>query len=503
MKIMKKATCTLLLLSACAISYSQQPVYEACVGDAVDAFLFNTGTCLPTGWTTLPANTPNGNSPELDYSAWTYTAGGCQQGIIRGLLRFPGLPGSIPPGATLVSAELRLFGVPGSTILTAGNAQGTGGTNAGLLQMLNGPVTWNPATVTWNNFFNPGGPSVGILPSTLQWNWNTTISIPVTWITAMMAGNNDGFLLRLANETVRREVLFASADNPNVNLRPRLIVRYTWPCPSTEFSFRRYSNQPYNVDLSVNNPLAIPYIWSVENVSAGTSPIVVGTTANLTGVNLGAPVVASPSSEIRRICLQTGICNTACSTCREICLYKDPVSNVGCAGFSALFNTAIPNQVDLDPLSPITANWSLTCPGGPSSMYTGTNPPPFTYGLGSFTAGYSTNTCLISMKFCLGAQNKQGNTAVTDVDNAGTFNILSIYPNPATNEVTLSLGAVTNGLIRARIIDVSGKEVLNEQRNGVAGNFYMRLYLQSIPNGIYIIEISQDGIIKREKLIKQ
>lgn len=526
MKILKQTLALALFtgaslgLQAQTISCSRTLKPGAAVGQ--DAMLFGVSQCSPVP-NPLPNNQNNGAHTELPYADWSFNSGlNCNDGIIRSLIRFTELtmPNLLPVNATITGAALNLFGVPaGVNTISSGNS----GSNTGLVKLIPNNMPWNENTITWTmweaNALTAGtsgtlplAPAVAIPQSTQQWNWNQSVPIPASWVQNVVnfTTPNMGYLLHLRVEQQYRSVLFASSDHANPALWPELRIDYTVPCPSTEFSFSRYSNQPYRVDLSVNSPATLPpcatYRWKIDGtvVSTGTS---------LTNYNFNAPP-PTPAYEIHTICLEIvdGAGNVSCSKCREICLYLSPYSCGGtCPHFKATFNTAVANTVDLTPLFPNTSSpyqWSLTSPGVASSTSTLYDPPAFTYGLGTFTAGVITGTSpnqnSISMKFCLGAQNKPGNTtSISELSQENKLVISSIRPNPAYDEVIVSMNGTTPGDVLIRLIDISGKTVIQQKRNAENSNFETKLSVNDIPSGIYILEVSNNGNTQREKLTKQ
>lgn len=77
--------------------------------------------------------------------------------------------------------------------------------------------------------------------------------------------------------------------------------------------------------------------------------------------------------------------------------------------------------------------------------------------------------------------------------------IVSVYPNPATDEVNFNIEGMT-GDIQIRILDLSGKEVLSATFNESSVN---AINVNSLAKGVYSIEVkNQENTITR-KLIKQ
>ena len=69
-------------------------------------------------------------------------------------------------------------------------------------------------------------------------------------------------------------------------------------------------------------------------------------------------------------------------------------------------------------------------------------------------------------------------------------NRLSVYPNPASNYVTIK----ADGFIGLRLLDNKGKELMNSDRQ--------RIDLQSYPRGMYYIEVETEYGISTRKIVK-
>lgn len=182
----------------------------------------------PIGFQTC-TNTHNQNYGFADYLGAFWICGqGCPGqpcfGINgnRSLLRFD--LSFVPPGATILDAKLDLFAysIPGVT--------GHIGTNN--IDILRVTQNWSENTVTWNN--QPTTDNFNNVVSLPQSTLPTQdyLNIDVTGIVQdMISNNNDyGFLIKLLNESMTRGVIFGSKDNPNQQLRPKLHVKWTYPC---------------------------------------------------------------------------------------------------------------------------------------------------------------------------------------------------------------------------------------------------------------------------------
>src|SRR5262249_44645485 len=80
---------------------------------------------------------------------------------------------------------------------------------------------------------------------------------------------------------------------------------------------------------------------------------------------------------------------------------------------------------------------------------------------------------------------------------------LTIYPNPASKELTVNFSNGVEGKVMIRLYDVSGKLMLAMETSAIAGMNQQKLDLNLFPAGLYTLQITMaDGSIKNQKVIK-
>lgn len=186
-------------------------VLQPGAADGKDAVLKG---CVPCGFT----NNNYGTNRDLPAVAWT---NGGNLSIIRALFAFD--LQVIPAGATVLDARLSLFHDPGSV---EGTHSTSSGSNACLLQRVVQP--WDEATVTWNTQPAATADNQVVIPATTS-PTQDVIGIDVATLVQDMLNNpgqSHGFLLRLQNESSYRRMVFASSDNPDPALHPRLEITH-------------------------------------------------------------------------------------------------------------------------------------------------------------------------------------------------------------------------------------------------------------------------------------
>lgn len=196
-----------------------------------DAYVFMLdGNCIPDFSTVTPANINYGNEDAIPYLDWTFYANGCNSGTMRSFIRFTDVS-TIPAGATIVSAQLELFGFPTGT-LYRDNSYYPGSphpTNPGWVKRVTS--TWSESTVTWNTQPTTTTTNQLAIPaSATQYNWNQALNVTTLIQDMVNSGQNFGFMLQLQTEAHYRGVHFASSDHATPALRPRLTVTYTYNC---------------------------------------------------------------------------------------------------------------------------------------------------------------------------------------------------------------------------------------------------------------------------------
>jgi len=162
-----------------------------------------------------------GNS--TDFAGIATTVGG-NLAIGRSLIDFD--LSSIPSTAVITGATLYLYSFTSSS-----NGSNTGD-NTSYLQMITS--SWDEMTVTWNT----APTTTNLHQGTLQASTSSN-QIYIVNVTNLVQdyvsdqANSFGFMLCLADESAYKGLIFASSDNADSTLHPKLIVTYTTsPIPS-------------------------------------------------------------------------------------------------------------------------------------------------------------------------------------------------------------------------------------------------------------------------------
>lgn len=94
--------------------------------------------------------------------------------------------------------------------------------------------------------------------------------------------------------------------------------------------------------------------------------------------------------------------------------------------------------------------------------------------------------------------------ATTGIQNLSLQNNLSIFPNPASNKITVSYFSESTSEIQYEIYDISGRLILKESEiPAQSSQVTKEIDIKAIESGSYILYVSQNGYRKGYKIIKQ
>jgi hypothetical protein len=102
--------------------------------------------------------------------------------------------------------------------------------------------------------------------------------------------------------------------------------------------------------------------------------------------------------------------------------------------------------------------------------------------------------------YALNGERQYSNHVFFEAAAVKTFNL---YPNPATNEVTIQLPGNINGRAGIVVTDVNGRQVLLQQMIIPTSQSNTTLALKNLPAGIYQLRLEINGEIYSAKLVKQ
>ena len=79
-----------------------------------------------------------------------------------------------------------------------------------------------------------------------------------------------------------------------------------------------------------------------------------------------------------------------------------------------------------------------------------------------------------------------------------------VYPNPAASQVTIKFNSDFNQGVNSKMFDVTGREVLAEYGDAVAGDNTINLNTAGLSNGLYVIEVrlGEKSLITKINIVK-
>ena len=164
----------------------------------------------------------------IDFPALSWTNGGTLVDG-RGLIEFDLT--SIPNGVFITSAKLSLYSYNSP-------ANGAHSTESGPNDVVLSRVisSWKESEVTWNNQPSISTQNQVFLASSKN-SIQDYLNIDVKSLVRDMIDDSDnshGFLIKLVTEEPYRRMIFASSDNADSNLHPKLEITYTEAIPSDD-----------------------------------------------------------------------------------------------------------------------------------------------------------------------------------------------------------------------------------------------------------------------------
>lgn len=81
------------------------------------------------------------------------------------------------------------------------------------------------------------------------------------------------------------------------------------------------------------------------------------------------------------------------------------------------------------------------------------------------------------------------------------LSLVSIYPNPASDFVTMDITTDKPGIANVRLFDLQGRELVREEMTVTAGNNVMELGVSQLPTGTYTVLAEVEGAYAVKKLV--
>ncbi len=101
------------------------------------------------------------------------------------------------------------------------------------------------------------------------------------------------------------------------------------------------------------------------------------------------------------------------------------------------------------------------------------------------------NSDTISVQFSIG------------VNQIAAADLLEVYPNPASDKVSIHMNLNQASDLTIRILDLKGRTVLYDMKKDVNGEFRLEYMLDNITPGMYFIHLDTNNGFSVHRLVKQ
>jgi len=383
------------------------------------------------------------NDPGFLACAWTFEG---EFGIDRSLLKFN--LSQISSSAIIIEAKLSLY-------YWQGPATGQAGENASYLQKI--VENWNEMNVTWNNQPAATNFEEVYLPMSGSEDQDY-LDIDITrFVSDWVANpqNNFGMLFKIADESIYRSMLFASSDNPDSSLRPKLVITYLCTDPVADFS---YIVQEPGVLFFDSSSSADSWFWDFGDGYFS---------------DLKNPVHNYAQSGKYYTCLSiTDSCGSA-QYCDTVYFCHPPNPH-----FSYTVNGHFMSFAD-STISPVSWFWSF----GDNFFSDLQNPTHYYKNPGTYYV------CLISANSC--NQQTYCDSVVFQPNGVKTINgeEVKIYPIPASDHLIMEWVNPKPGAGEIQIINSQGSVIIRKELTLTVGNYQSEIDITELSSGFYILRM--------------
>jgi hypothetical protein len=91
-----------------------------------------------------------------------------------------------------------------------------------------------------------------------------------------------------------------------------------------------------------------------------------------------------------------------------------------------------------------------------------------------------------------------------DVPETGADIVSAVYPNPFAEQITIALNVKKHMPVFVLLLDITGREVLQQELNATTGNNQFNLVLPAaLSPGFYLLTIKSDAGVQTRKLVKE
>ena len=261
-------------------------------------------------------------------------------------------------------------------------------------------------------------------------------------------------------------------------------------------------------------------IYTVTGTTGGctdvkTSTVTVAGTPTVVVLNSVQTICAGSSININSSGAATYFWNTGATTS---VIAVSPLSTTvytvtGFNGSCSSSNTATVN-VNPSPIINATTSQSLICDGSSVTLF-GSGASTYTWQPGNLNGAVVTDTPLTTQIYtctgtdvngCIGTQTIMVTVAICTgkLQNGVESVIFNVYPNPASENITVSYPSNMSSEITLEIIDAAGKLINKKTQIFNKNNSTLSINISQVAKGAYFLKlIPKDGTAKTVKLIKE
>ncbi|HTA27717.1 MAG TPA: DNRLRE domain-containing protein [Bacteroidia bacterium] len=440
-----------------------------------------------------------GTSKEIDAIAWT--AGGTPF-VSRSVLNFD--LSAIPAHSTILSAYLSLWGDTNT-----GNAEGDSylsGSNAWLIQRVTS--SWNANTVNWNT-----------QPTTTVTN---EVSMPQSTsiyeifnninVTALMqdiinnSPNNYGLLFRLQTESYYRSMVFCSSQYPDTNEIPLLVITYQSSedtCVNLRFTQSDYLDS-YVPTANYGTSKELDAIaWTSGGAFTSRSVL----DFNWDTIPAGATITSATLSLYGDSNTSNYEGDSSLSGPNNWLIQRVTSTwNGSTVNWSTQPTTDTTDQVHMPTTFPIYKDFPSIDVTKLVQDIVNNSPNQFgilwrlatevKYRSVVFSSNYYPNPARRpTLSVCY--------TSKTGVQQISDKPVISVYPNPTKDNVTITYSTKNGENVYYTVYDLTGKQLITNTLLGKGTNILGTINTAGLSSGMYLIKLTDGNNITNYKFIKQ
>jgi len=94
-------------------------------------------------------------------------------------------------------------------------------------------------------------------------------------------------------------------------------------------------------------------------------------------------------------------------------------------------------------------------------------------------------------------------SSIKQVDVANSNSNISVYPNPAVEDLNLVVSTIGNAHLKYAVMDAQGRTFINEDEGTFENVFQTNIKLNNLQSGIYFIKVTVGNDVSNLKFVKK